>query len=692
VPGSDYLEGLIFFAPTLAFATGGAWLLRSRRFSHLRGPDLIAALGMLLVLGLLAIHVLPLALGVLSRGTVLAAAALWLGACALVPTVESAPDPTPREASDVGRAGQVLSAITVALVSLLALAVARDQLFASPLAVDTLHFHLPGVAAWIQSGSLWQIDVFLPDAAPGHYPQNGSVVLLAAVLPWSNDFLSHLAHYPIYLLTGVATYALARELRAPAATAAVVVALLLATPAVLVPALIAGYPDILALFGFAVGLLFLVRHHRNDLTCELVLAGLALGVAFGTKWYSVPAVAAVVAVWGVGSIASGRGWRTVARQGLVLIAMIALAGGIWLVRNWVESGNPVFPVRVAPLGIEVFDAPRDVVREAGGFTLADYVGDPAVWTDHALPQYRDVVALSGAVLLLAFVLAAVLVALPRWRDAPARGLVLAGAVAGGLILVLYAITPYTAGGPAGMPDLVGPNSRYAVPALVIAAVLCAWAAGRLPRGTVVVAALGVLGVVDAAVRVSDSGLTAASVDRGDWQAAIAFAVVVGGGIWVASRGWSRLEPRHRRVALVVAGCVGLLAAAAAGYETQKRYNHARYAGQDPTVDHILRRVPEGRRVGLAGTWDNGIPPVLPAFGPRLRNHVVYLGFDDDDYLRRYTERGAFVRSLRDGGYDYLFVGHGIPRRSSLREERWAESAGFEEVARSDRLTLLRAPS
>jgi hypothetical protein len=62
-----------------------------------------------------------------------------------------------------------------------------------------------------------------------------------------------------------------------------------------------------------------------------------------------------------------------------------------------------------------------------------------------------------------------------------------------------------------------------------------------------------------------------------------------------------------------------------------------------------------------------------------------------DFLRRYTDRREFLRSLARGSYDYLFIGRGIPSSGPLREERWAESAGYEEVAQSERLTLLRAP-
>jgi hypothetical protein len=691
VPGSDYLVGLSFFAPTMACAIGGGLLLQGRRYSHLRGPERVVAVGLLVVLGLLAIHVVPLALGVLGRATVLVAAVLWLATCALIPAVERPPSSSSEAPPNMGSGGRALSALTVVLASLFALAIARDQLFLSPLAVDTLNFHLPGIAAWIQSGSLWQIDVFLSDVAPGHYPNSGDVLLLAAVLPWSNDFLAHLFLYPIYLLTGVATYALARELRAPPAAAAVTAALLMASPVVIVPALIASYPDVVALFGFATGLLFLARHHRSGLTCELVLAGLALGVAFGTKWYAVSAVAVAVGVWALGSLVSGRRWRTVTRQGLALVGLVALAGAIWLLRNWVESGNPVFPVRVAPLGVEIFDAPRDVVREAGGFTVADYFDDPGVWGEFILPQYRRVVALSGGLILAGLVLAAVLISLRRLRGASARGLVIAGVVAGGLILLIYTITPYSAGGPAGMPNLAGPDTRYAGPALVIAAALCAWAAGRFPHGTIVLAALGSLGVIDAAAQVSDSEFSGASIDRNDWLAAIAFALVVSAMVWVILRGWPRLDSRHRRIALGATACLGVLAAAIAGQEMQKRFNGVRYVGQDPTTDYALTEVPRGARVGLAGVWADGIPPVLPAFGPQLANLVDYVGWNDDGFLRRHTDRQEFLGSLERGQYDYLFVGRGIPPVGSLREERWAKSAGFEPVARSERLTLLQAP-
>ena len=119
-----------------------------------------------------------------------------------------------------------------------------------------------------------------------------------------------------------------------------------------------------------------------------MLAGLGLGLAFGTKWYAVWAVAIVLAVWAAGSLLERRGVRAVARDGAVLCGLVALAGGIWMLRNLIESGNPVFPVEVSPLGLTIFDAPRDTVRESAGFTLLHYVGDGGVWSEFIWPQLR----------------------------------------------------------------------------------------------------------------------------------------------------------------------------------------------------------------------------------------------------------------------------------------------------------------
>ena len=163
--------------------------------------------------------------------------------------------------------------------------------------VDPLTFHLPNIGRWIQTGSLWQIDQFVPLLAHGNYPNNGDVVLLSTVLPWHNDFLVRAPICFFLVVTAVAVAAVARELRAPAA----------ASSSRRPPSSrsrssasrrsrarcrtrCCGRPTPAAS-------LFLLRHARTSRRSDLVLAATALAIAFGTKWYGISSVGVLVVVW-----------------------------------------------------------------------------------------------------------------------------------------------------------------------------------------------------------------------------------------------------------------------------------------------------------------------------------------------------------------------------------------------------------
>ena len=381
------------FAATFGTALAGSWLLLRRRFAGLRGSEAVVALGLLLVVGLLSVHLLPAMIGILGRGSVLVAAALWLAICMRVPARPGDELPIVAPSGHRRRASRLAAWLVVGLSGLFVVSFVLDQAWVPSTGTDYTNFHLPTTVAWIQSGTIWQVDNFLPDLAPGNYPNNGDALVLAFVLPWHNDFLAHLAIWPCYVLTGFATYALALRTGADRPSAMVAGALMLVIPAVAIAALAATITDSVMLFGFASGLLFLARHNRSGLTSDLVMAGLALGISFGTKWYAVYAVVIVVAVWAVARLWERRRLGETVRQAAVVTGLIALAGGVWLVRNWIISDNPAFPVEVDLLGLTIFDAPHDRIREAAGFTIMDYVGDwDAWWKIEGHPALRGATA------------------------------------------------------------------------------------------------------------------------------------------------------------------------------------------------------------------------------------------------------------------------------------------------------------
>ena len=74
-----------------------------------------------------------------------------------------------------------------------------------------------------------------------------------------------------------------------------------------------------------------------------MLAGVALGIAAGTKWYGVSSVAVVGVLWLLARLLARRRHATgpVVRDGVLLGALSLLGTLPWLLRNLLLSDNPV---------------------------------------------------------------------------------------------------------------------------------------------------------------------------------------------------------------------------------------------------------------------------------------------------------------------------------------------------------------
>jgi hypothetical protein len=331
-------------------------------------------------------------------------------------------------------------------------------------------------------------------------------------------------------------------------------------------------------------------------------------------------------------------------------------------------------VKVAPLGVTIFGAPPDVLRGLVGFSITDYLGDAGVLRQLAGEVYDG---LGPPLIACALALVTALV-LARQRDADRRvGVMAVAAVA---LAALYAVTPYTALGVHGNPSLANVNTRYAVPALLVALPVAAWTAGRLPaRAAVafeaVLALATVLGARSAyALTMHDLVL-----------AVVALALLTAGG-------WALWRVREHRAVLVAAGLAAAVVGLAGAHRIEQRINDRRYLGVDPAVDTLLRVAPSGRRVGLASDWSvAGLSPIWPSFGTRIGNDVEYIGPTIDGWLHRYGNERSFQAALARRRYDVLVVGRGFFPPQSTREQRWAIDAGWRTIALSRRLRVLVPP-
>lgn len=684
MPLTDYLTGLAFFAGTAGAVGVAAWIVTDRALRHLGGAALILAFSLLFLSGILLAHVAAGALGLLTRGWVLVASALLALAALAVPRAAATGREPPIEslATD-GAASKLVAAIAAgaALVATLAY-LSTVVTVASPFS-DVTNFTLPNVARWIQGETLWQQNEFVPLFPVGTYPNNGDVIFLAVALPWRNDAFVRLVELPLLAMVAVATYAIARELRAPRAAAIVFATLLVSTRSVASPALEALKPDTFMLATFAAGTLFLLRHARTGRRSDLVLAGIGLGLAFGARWYGVTGVAVVLAVWAAGWLFARRPVMVILRNGLVIGTVVVACGSFWFLRNAVETGNPVFPVRVDLFGLTLLDAPPDLITERYGVTIADHLDDVDVWRESILPDLRARVGAPGLLGLLALLAVggALVVARARGRGPPAFSPRLAATcVVAALLIAVYVNLPGSAQGTERVPfpGIVGQNARWVMPALVLAVVAGAWLAGRLGRARLALEALALVAI--------GAGLMQSF--PAPFSRLAATAALLGALALVVAAARPHLRGRTR-AALVAA--VAAVAVVAGGQAIQERFNDSRYLGFDATADWIVLNATEGHRVGFAGAWPGGFTPTMAAFGPRLGNEVAYVGDLSTDFLRQYRRRAPFVDALSRGGFDLLVVGRGTPPLSEVIEERWARSVGFVQVARSPQFTLMGHP-
>jgi hypothetical protein len=329
MPLQDFLAGTALFLVMLAAVVVATGLVVRRRLRHLDALETGLASVVIGTAILIAVHLVPLMLGVLARGTVIAAAALALGLATLVRAADGvdASGGQEREAPPSSRATWAMAALACAFTAAAALANLGRWGGDEVIGDDPTSFHLPGIGRWIQDGTMWKIDQFVPLLAQGNYPNNGDVVLLSTILPWHNDFLVRLPSVFFLATTAVAAYAVARELRAPQAASLLSAAAVVSLPVVGYVTIPRALPDAIMWTTFACGVLFLLRHARSGRRSDLVLAGIGLGVAAGTKWYGVSSVPVVLAIWAAARALAAR--RVASAVGPVL-QDAALVGGLAL--------------------------------------------------------------------------------------------------------------------------------------------------------------------------------------------------------------------------------------------------------------------------------------------------------------------------------------------------------------------------
>lgn len=321
---------------------------------------------------------------------------------------------------------------------------------------DSRNYHLPHVGHWLEQRSFWRFAFQLPGVWTSAHPSNGEILGVWLALPSHGDELAILAPTLFALLGILAVAFLCRELGGRAGVGALAGVAVFAAPILFQSQVRSLATDNAAAACWIAAAALLVRGVRNADRLWIGAAGVALGLGLGSKYTSlVPGAALFVA--GVALL-----WRS--RRWLWLIPGIVIFFSPWLVRNAIETGNPLWPQRVQVAGIQVFEGGESPIN-AFSTPVGEYIveGKWSVmqsWASH-VARYVGPVALLAAV--------GVVLGLRRAAPNQARILSLVAIVA----FIGYLATPFSGGGPDGTIVWLLLNIRYAFPALLLGVALYA---------------------------------------------------------------------------------------------------------------------------------------------------------------------------------------------------------------------------
>jgi hypothetical protein len=482
---------------------------------------------------------------------------------------------------------------------------------------DSLTYHLPFAARFVQTGWTTGTEAIGPDAWVAFYPANVELVEAWLMLPFGGDAAVPLMNLAWLALALGAAWAIgATTGRASVGTA--LAGVVLALP--LLAATQGGTARVdvatIALVLSTVAVLLA----RPLTTGSAAVAGLALGLTIGAKFALLP-LAGVMLVTVAAVLWRRRSWPPAAAW----TAGAALTAGYWYVRNWWVTGSPVpaIDLRLGPVGFA--PVPDDRLALLEGTSIVDHVDRPGFWGNIARPAAEQFTGTPLVAIGLGVVAVAAVVLVARQRPLGVRQAVAAAAVVG---CVAYPFAPYSApivGHPTTNPIvvlIVALNVRYLLPPLIVLLCLVPIGLAGLSRR------IGDVAVVVATATTALLWRRSLSFDA-EWptttdDAVLGTVVVLLAAAVVAGlRAPARRGATSRRWATGGVAVVGAVTAVALSLPA---------AGEDDRL-HSYRAMPselvalwratdefDGERVALLGGWLQ-----YPHMGAELGTEVDYVG-------------------------------------------------------------------
>jgi hypothetical protein len=311
---------------------------------------------------LLSLIVIYLAVGIpgvaciLSPISMLVAALVLIGAMELIRRRARVPIDAPR-ATILPKWDRRFVAFSFFFVLAHVATIAYIQRTSPVLSHDALTYHVPAAIYWLQTHRLGLFDVWFYNPANTYSPLTGSMYIAWLLAPMGNDVLGKFAQAPAMFVVLLGMIQLCRAMGTRPAVGAIIGIAAVCSRPFISQSTIAKDDLWLAAF-FLMAMVGCSRPRLQDRIGPYRL-GAAIGMFFAIKYTALFTLPIFVLVIDAPFRAK---WR--ARQWGIAIGSAVLLAGPWYLRNWILTGNPLYPTDVTIGGITIFHGMFTTLRSA----------------------------------------------------------------------------------------------------------------------------------------------------------------------------------------------------------------------------------------------------------------------------------------------------------------------------------------
>ncbi|MBI3018794.1 MAG: hypothetical protein HYY61_02755 [Deltaproteobacteria bacterium] len=242
------------------------------------------------------------------------------------------------------------------------------NLVSPPFGWDNLNYHFTFPVEWLKHGNLEIPITIADDPSPSYYPINGSLFFLWLILPFKNVFLADLGQIPFFFLAFLAAYRTSQRVGLDQEYSFYAATLFFLIPNFFKQLEIA-YVDVMvaSLFLVCVNYLFLLE--REFSLKNAVLYSMGLGLFLGIKTLALTYSALLFAPF---LFLYFKNYKRTSLALPISILIIIGLGGFSYIRNFIDTGNPMYPLDFKVLGQTIFKGVMDFATYSAHFTKEDY--------------------------------------------------------------------------------------------------------------------------------------------------------------------------------------------------------------------------------------------------------------------------------------------------------------------------------